>query len=380
MKSIIGRFIRMVNRKRSEHFEIYFGGNKTGRNVLIFTENINATYFISFDIPMRRMHARGEVNVATVSQKFVNDSGKGCWESWSDIFKPDVVIMTRYGEPFGSEIINFFKGKKIPIIYHIDDDLLDLPESLGDEIRSRQGALVEARSYLLSNSDLVYSSTSHLAKILKTRFPHTRITHGHMYAPYLRDLIKFKKKDDSLQADDYTEIIGYMGSKGHQEDLELVVPALERLLKERPNLRFEVFGTIKMPDRLKKFTLQVKSHSVQTSYIGFLSELSSLGWDIGLAPLVDEPFNLCKAPTKYIEYTASRIPSILSNLPVYSDIVPKNGGVLVDNDWYQAIKKVLDSKADRLAILEESERYCEEKFSISKLENQLFDIFESTLS
>lgn len=369
MKSIISRYVGKLKRRTAEPFEIYFGGNKKGCNVLIFTENINATYFISFDIPMRRMHARGEVNVATVSQKFVNESGKGCWESWSGVFKPDVVVMTRYGEPFGVDIVNFFKDHNIPVIYHIDDDLLELPESLGTEIARRQGAVVATRSYIMKHVDMIYASTSHLSKLLTDRFPITKVIHGNIYAPYLGAEI-----GKIVQANQERYIIGYMGSKGHQHDLELVVPALERLLDERPNLHFEVFGTIKMPEKLLRFGNRVKSRSVQKTYIEFLGTLGNLGWNIGLAPLVNEPFNLCKAPTKFIEYTASGIPVVASDIPVYSDVIPEGGGVLVKKDWYNALSGFLDAPEVRDDTLLCSRLHCEKNFSLSILEEQLKNI------
>ena len=95
----------------SGHFEILLDGNAQGLNVLVLTEYINATYFISFDIPLRPLHAEGALNLAVASQKHVVSQGLGCWELWADDFRPDVVVMTRYGDPSGRAILDAFKRR-----------------------------------------------------------------------------------------------------------------------------------------------------------------------------------------------------------------------------------------------------------------------------
>lgn len=84
-----------------------------------------------------------------------------------------MVIFTRYGQPFGLDILKFFKAQNVPVIYHIDDNLLELPPSLGAEIQKRQGAkdVIDARRNLLAQCDLIYASTPHLAELLKSLFP-----------------------------------------------------------------------------------------------------------------------------------------------------------------------------------------------------------------
>lgn len=370
LKKWLGR-----SKSLEKDFEILLDGNDSALNVLIFTEYINATYFISFDIPLRLLHSSGQINFAVVSQKHVSSNGEDCWEHWADSFRPDIVFMTRYGESSGLKILESFRCRGVPVIYHIDDDLLEVPVSLGAEIQQRQGAtsVVDTRKHLLRNCDLIYASTSFLAESMQKRFPEQRIFHG-IYAPYMGDLLQTIKPKVRTNY-----VIGYMGSKGHQHDLELVVPALERLLDERKDIEFEVFGTIKIPHKLLRFGQRVRSYSVQKSYNEFLSTLSELNWDIGLAPLVDAPFNRCKAPTKYIEYTACGIFVLASNVSVYANVMPEKGGILISQDWYSPILELLaDSQRRRNAVIT-SQRHCATKYSVQTLQQQLINIFDSTL-
>ena len=352
-------------------FEILLDGNRDAPNVLILTEHINATYFISFDIPLRPLHGLGQINFAVASQKHVVASGAGCWERWAESFQPDVVVLTRYGDTSGVAILESFRARGVPVIYHIDDDLLEVPDSLGVEIQKRQGdgAVVQTRTHLLSNCDLIYASTAHLANLLQQRFPSQKVLHG-MYAPYLGDLLP-----PPCAPAERREVIGYMGSKGHQQDLELVVPVLERLLDERPGLAFEVFGTIKLPSRLERFGQRARSHVVQKSYTEFLAKLAGLHWSVGLAPLVDAPFNRCKAPTKFIEYTACGIPVIASKVQLYQQAMPQSGGQLVDQDWYEPIAKFLDAPERANDAVLNARMHCASHFSLQQLQTQLLHIF-----
>ncbi len=357
----------------SKAFEIIQRGNPSALNLLILTEHINATYFISFDIPLRELHNDGKVNFAVASQNLVVASPR--WDEWADDFPPDVVIMTRYGESHGRNILAGFRQRGIPVIYHIDDDLLEIPESLGAEIRKRQGAddVVKTRRYLLKNCDLIYASTSTLADLMRHRFPSQQVAYG-IYAPYMGAALK-----PSEPRAGSGPIIGYMGSKGHQHDLELVVPALERLLADRPDLEFEVFGTIRMPAALERFGPRVRSHSVQKSYTEFLATLASLGWAVGLAPLQDEPFNHCKAPTKFIEYTACGIAVAASRIPVYDEAIPPNGGLLVERDWYGALAYLLDHPQQRQDAILTARRHCALRYAPEVLRQQLVTIVDSVI-
>ena len=354
-------------------FEISYGGNPSALNVIILTEHINATYFISFDIPLRTLHKQGKVNFAVASQKHVATSPR--WLESAAGFHPDVVIMTRYGESRGQDILANFRRRGIPVIYHIDDDLLEVPESLGAEIRKRQGAdqVVETRRYLLQNCNLIYASTRVLAGLMQQRFPFQHVVHG-IYASYMGELLT-----PSVPRSGPSQVIGYMGSKGHQHDLDLVVPTLERLLTERPELEFEVFGTIRMPPALERFGARVRSYSVQKSYTEFLVTLANMGWSIGLAPLQDEPFNHCKAPTKFIEYTACGIAVAASRIPVYEEAIPKNGGWLVDRDWYAPLAYLLDHPLQRENAVLTARNHCATKYEPKVLQKQILDIVNAVI-
>lgn len=346
-------------------FDLLSAGNPGKPNILVLTEHVNATYFISFDIPLRAMHARGELNFAVASQSRVEKLGEGCWETFNESFRPDHVVLTRYAQPFGVEMLHYFRAQGIPVIYHIDDDLLELPDSLGHDIRKRNGSWVvkESRRQMLAEADLVYASTPALAARLESRFPGQRVYHG-IYASYPGDLSTGEGLDEMPLT------IGYMGSRGHKEDLKLAVPAIVNLMGARPDLRFETFGTIEMPAELVEFEGRVRAHAVNKSYAGFLEVLASLGWAAGIAPLVDEPFNRCKAPTKFIEYTAAGIPVVASEVEVYRDAI-RRGGALGAGGWTGPLVELVESPRRRAELVESARAYCRKAFAPATLERQV---------
>ncbi|MFO6418775.1 hypothetical protein ACLBKS_01055 [Hylemonella sp. W303a] len=338
-----------------------------GRRLLVLTEYFNATYYISFDAPLRALHEKGEVSFRAYDQQAVADGGPGCWRAWIDAFKPEVVFLTRYGRSDGVDIIRDCHARRIPVVYHIDDNLLDLPPSLGVEILQRQGAAVQARTLMMQQCDLIYASTAVLADVLKARFPDKPLFQG-IYAAAFDVAIPPRSPDAPLT-------IGYMGSKGHKEDLALVVPALVTLMEERPQLRFETFGTIEMPIELRRFGDRVRHHTVQKKYYEFLKTMAGLGWAIGLAPLVDEPFNQCKAPTKFIEYTCCGIPVIASDVIVYRRAIANEAGVLAGaGDWRGLLEALLDDPGRRSNLLRAARVHCDNFFSAQCLQDQVLEV------
>src|SRR5688500_18213261 len=109
----------------------------TGPRVLVLADHhLSPTYYISFHYVLGEMADAGECSFAVLSQNAVKkqsvDIEPGIWvRTLVEQFSPDLVIFTRYAQPFERELTSAFLQRAIPIIYHIDDDLLSIPESLG---------------------------------------------------------------------------------------------------------------------------------------------------------------------------------------------------------------------------------------------------------
>ena len=350
--------------------------------VIVFTDHFNATYYLAFHYPLISLQKQGKLEFIAFSQEDVQGKIKSNVDKAAAIIKnilietnPATVFFNRYGLPYGDLILDECRKQKIKTVYFIDDDLLHIPKNLHQIIKTQHGdkEVVATRKYLLENVDLIWISTEYLRNKIQHIFPNQSCIYGN-YPPYLDFLIDRphrKKKSPEL----FT--FGYMGSKGHNHDLELISDAISQILNQYPQTRFETFGTVAMPETLSNFRSRVTSHKVITKYHDFLKFLYQLNWDIGLAPLEDNVFNFCKSPVKYLEYTACEIPIIASNSLVYNQTINSYNGVLVEpKQWYEKIKLFVDNPDIKDNFVQPAQITCKEKFSLQLTETQILNIVQ----
>lgn len=150
-------------------------------------------------------------------------------------------------------------------------------------------------------------------------------------------------------------IIGYTGSNSHYDDLKMVFPAIARIMDKYPNVYFESVGAVGK-ENIDLFT--VFSDDAKTrcdilpstwTFKEYPEYLSTLKWDIGIAPLVDSAFTRCKSPIKFFEYSMYKIPTIASK--VYPYDVPsferevirhdETGILCKPSEWFDALEELI---------------------------------------
>ena len=343
--------------------------------ILILVDNVRATYFLSFHYALKRLHETESLAFFVIDSAEINRWSKGrspqafVDQVISDT-QPTLVIFSRYGVPFGDVLPGLFKARNVATVCHIDDDLLTIKPELGTEIQNRQGdpAVLKARRILLEETDLIYASTAYLGDRFSTQFPNQKVFYG-TYPPYLASLL-----EEPNQPKREPLTIGYMGSKGHQVDLEAIVPALVQVLNAHPKIRFETFGTIQMPAELKDFQSRTRAHQTNTDYAGFLNQLNRLGWDIGLIPLQDTIFNRCRSATKFVEYTTCGIPTLASSGYIYDQFAQGSAAQIVtveDAEWANQLDSLIKDAALRQTLVQNAQAHCAQAFSLDALEAQI---------
>jgi glycosyltransferase involved in cell wall biosynthesis len=138
-------------------------------------------------------------------------------------------------------------------------------------------------------------------------------------------------------------ILGWLAAGEHKADLQALglKETLEGLLEAHPQL--QVLG-IGLPlglrsDRYDPWPI--------TAY-GRLPELMSW-FDVGIAPLIDTPFNRARSNVKLKEYAALGVPWLASPIGPYAEMGPEQGGRLVPDDrWAEEIEAlILDAQERR---------------------------------
>jgi glycosyltransferase involved in cell wall biosynthesis len=138
-------------------------------------------------------------------------------------------------------------------------------------------------------------------------------------------------------------VIGWVAGSEHQADIERLClrETMQRLLDEFPNVEILNIGA-GLGLKGERF------HHIRNLPFEDLREHVSQ-MDIGIAPIVDIPFNRARSSIKVKEYAALSVPWLASPIGPYKDLGEKHGGRLVPDDgWYEALRAlVLDGRARR---------------------------------
>jgi Glycosyl transferases group 1 len=134
----------------------------------------------------------------------------------------------------------------------------------------------------------------------------------------------------------------------------MIEPALLRLKAEYGHrIAIDILGMTtrsELPPELNR--IGPPTHASR-SYPGFVNWLTSKQphWHIGLAPLLDTPFNRGKSSVKAMDYAALGLTVLASDTPVYrGSIADGPAGHLVANDprhWHSALDWLIRDHASR---------------------------------
>jgi processive 1,2-diacylglycerol beta-glucosyltransferase len=231
----------------------------------------------------------------------------------------EIVLVDRTWRPDVSgdlalSLIEAVEQRGARLIYQLDDDLLSLPTSASYTAAQREAVNVLAR-----HADALMLSTPALAERMAPLNPHTLIVpnalderllvspiHRHA-APFPADRI----------------VLGYMGTRTHDADLRMILPALQEIGRISPlPVELQLVGVAVEEETWSMLAaLPFPVRQIQpptTDYPQFLSWFTgALHWDIALAPLVDTHFNRAKSDIKFLDYSALGTAGIFSREPVY---------------------------------------------------------------
>lgn len=277
------------------------------------------------------------------------------------------LILSRFTLAWGEELVRQARRLGIASLFHIDDDLLAVPEAIGAAKARRYNdpGYQERLRQLLGRVDLVLTSTAPLADRLREALPqlrlhslgfhrcHTGATNAAMPAPQ--------------------PVIGYMGSGSHQRDLQLVLPALHSLLRRYPTLRFETFGLPLPAELATGFGDRTRAIPRCSSYTEFQQRLAGLGWWVGLAPLEANRFNACKSDVKWVEYSEAGIAMVASAFGPYAGLGAAGLARTCTgaDDWEAAIETLLLQRGVREQQLQRSLALLARRRSAGRMARQL---------
>lgn len=334
----------------------------------------------SFIEPLRPSVSNGQLGHLVLTEEMLKQRGIASKpEGWSFYhkhlkdFAPHLVVACRYSGPHTENLVEYTRLANIPLVFHVDDDLLNVPKELGEAKFKFHNSppRIAAVVRLLSSASLIYCATQPLLDRIRRQRFNTPAFVGDVYC--VSEVLSPPKPVSSTT-------FGYMGID-HAFDFELVSRPVERLLETSPQATFELFGPIPVPLNLRRFQSRVRVIEPIRDYREFRAKLAALDWAIGICPLARTPFNEVKADTKWVEYTASGFATVATAQSIYDRCCADKCGLLVEgeDEWFLALDRLFRNASERITITQNAQRKLRSRYSPDCLLAQILKVFETAL-
>ena len=261
----------------------------------------------------------------------------------SDFGLADVMVFQRQMTETVYDKMMYAKSLGIRTVYDIDDNLMEVPDNLGDVSDAlAKPEIAQCIIKFLRGADLVTTASASLAYAAR-KYCDTPVC-------VLKNGIcieDWKKTESHSNA----PVIGWMGSRTHIADAEMVSDPLRQVMQDT-DARLKLIGWVGE----KEFPW-LKDFSGRVDVIDWV-EINSLpavmaDLDIGIAPLINTYFNQCKSSIKWMQYSALGIPAVVSPIPPYiEDVEHLRNGVFAGSqeDWYYQIKWLVEHPHARAVV------------------------------
>lgn len=283
------------------------------------------------------------------------------------------------------------------LVIDIDDNFLEVDKSNPALRKQNRGTLntdnkVAMLGTILSLADAVTVSTLPLKNRLEKHFLEVHnITKPIFVVPNYNDINDWKfehKKTDEV-------IIGYIGGLSHRDDLDMVLPAIKKILDKYPKVGFQMMGQMDFEEAKVKFKnweqnirkriMLLDATKTQPEYPKHLSEQP---WSIGICPLIDSPFNESKSHIKWMEYSMYKIPVVASKIyPYYKEIQGKDTiihgetGLLCENqeDWVKNLSLLIENKELRDKLGKNAFNYIKDNWQYDQNKDKIQQVLQQIL-
>ena len=210
------------------------------------------------------------------------------------------------------------------LVFFMDDDLFDRSASKGTPLRYRikLSRLSGSRQkWLRKKGAELWVSTPHLMK----KYADWNPTHV-----YPRAMIKTRPQVR----------VFYHGSASHKREIHWLFGVMEQLLDKNDRISFEIIGDRSVN---RQFNQLPRTHVLHPmDWHSYKLLISQPGRDIGLAPLLDEPFNHARSYTKYFDITQAGAVGVYARESQYAEVVEdQSNGLLLDMNKAQWVDAIL---------------------------------------
>lgn len=270
------------------------------------------------------------------------------------------------------------KRDKKPVYFDIDDlvfdtvytDQLSYTQGLSEKDKGNYDAGVKNYGKMLAACDGAITSTFQLKEELLKYKDKVLLNRNRASSDLIEISSHFIK--DYSQQDSKVKIGYFSGSISHNENFELIKPAIQSLLAVYKNMELHIVGHLDIPEDMKPYQQQIVVHD----YVDWkdLPQLISR-IDINLAPLVDSVFNRAKSEIKWIEAALVKVPTVASHIGAFSDMVKdgETGLLAKDGEWKEKLESLILSSDLRQKLAENAYDFVLENCSLDSKDEMVND-------
>lgn len=300
----------------------------------------------------------------------------------------DAVIVDRFWHhtvtfTHAANLVEKVRSAGAKLIYALDDNLLELSTRNSPWLTAEHFVVVE---FFLRQADAVWVTTPPLREQLLRFNPNITIIPNTLDE---RLLCNSQPSPIDSPFSPNRIVIGYMGTLTHDDDLLMVLPALQRVWQRHPeDFEFQIVGVMGHQDTLSALgnlpVRVVNPKPGEIEYPLFMLWFSGwIKWDVAIAPLQDNSFNHCKSDIKFLDYSAIGAAGIYSRVPAYeSSVRHQQTGWLVENEveaWVEALEESLLNKPVRIQMAHKATQYLYNKRILARCGVKWVEIIHSLI-
>lgn len=281
-----------------------------------------------------------------------------------DLNFADCIILIRPHNDLSLRIVRKFSKAGGFIIFFMDDDLFHLPSN-EPQVPWRQKSLfrcLKCANVILSFSPLIVNRYSKFTKEKRG---------------VAIDNVILEEELSSIPDYERHSIVKLVYAAGgrHEELFHTYIGPVLKALDQAygASISLDFVGVAPKVDQ-SEYSFPIHFHPAMPleEYREFMK---TQRYDIGLAPLHDDPFSSCKYFNKYMEYTLVGTVGVYSKVKPYTYVVREGkNGLLAENNrdsWLEQISKLIDNEQLRKSCIESAKCQLKDEFNVDRIRERL---------
>lgn len=249
------------------------------------------------------------------------------------------VMFQRLFTPAGLMFVEMLQSNGVKVFTEIDDGL-ELPKSHYAYRDFEDSVMKDVCIEQLEKSDGIVVSTNFLKQEFSKYNNNIEVVRNTIDRGFIR---LNHEKNTKLKMQNKKIKIVYACSSSHDGDIEAVYPYLLRIADEfKDTVEIMLLGGVN--NFMDRHDAIVKK-SLGVDILQYYDKLADEGFDIGIAPLVDNYFNYCKSNFRFIEYSALGVPTIANYIQDFKYCIDHDACIRADfarkDSWYNALKETI---------------------------------------